>query len=137
MVSQNVGAFVVRPLALSGFKDVSVKRSLGSVVLDKLFDLAFILLFIGPSALYFAHVLSLMAAIATNLVLFGLFSALALWHYGAIIGWILCILAYRGQIIYEKLDVYGMFGAVLAVFWATFRRLKHVEHLGHIRKHLE
>ncbi|MFC1455026.1 hypothetical protein ACFLQI_02980 [Candidatus Undinarchaeota archaeon] len=55
---------------------------------------------------------------------------------GAIVGWILAIMAYRGQIIYEKLDMYGMFGAMLAVFWATFRRLKHVEHLGHIRKHL-
>ena len=56
---------------------------------------------------------------------------------GAMCGWIICILAYRGMIVYDKLDIYGMWGATLAVFWAIFRRLKHVEHLHHIRKHLE
>ena len=55
---------------------------------------------------------------------------------GAMSGWLLCILAYRGQVIYAKLDLYGMFGATIAVFWAIFQRLKHVEHLPHIHKHL-
>ena len=55
---------------------------------------------------------------------------------GAMSGWILCILAYRGTIIYSKLDLYGMFGVTIAVFWAIFRRLKHVEHLPHIHRHL-
>ena len=65
------------------------------------------------------------------------FKDFAFWILvGAMSGWVICILAYRGAVVYDKLDIYGMWGATLAVFWAIFRRLKHVEHLGHIRKHL-
>lgn len=57
-VSQYVGDYGVRPLALKASSDTSMGRALYSVLLDRLFDLALSLLFLGPGLLYLGGLIS-------------------------------------------------------------------------------
>jgi uncharacterized protein (TIRG00374 family) len=57
-VSQYVGDYGVRPLALKTSSDTSVGRALYSVLLDRLFDLALSLLFLVPGLLYVGGLIS-------------------------------------------------------------------------------
>ncbi len=57
-VSQYVGDYGVRPLALKASSDTSVGRAFYSVLLDRLFDLALSLLFLGPGLLYLGGFIS-------------------------------------------------------------------------------
>jgi uncharacterized protein (TIRG00374 family) len=57
-VSQYVGDYGVRPLALKASGDTSMGRALYSVLLDRLFDLALSLVFLGPGLLYLGGLFS-------------------------------------------------------------------------------
>ncbi|HIK00530.1 TPA: hypothetical protein H1016_03250 [archaeon] len=57
--------------------------------------------------------------------------------FGVLIGWGIAWLAQHPWMSSPFYDFYGVAGAAIAVMWASFRRQKHLEHLPHVRMHLE
>lgn len=57
--------------------------------------------------------------------------------FGVLVGWFIAFLAGHNWMESPFFDFYGMAGAAIAVLWISFRRQKHLEHLSHVRTHLE
>jgi uncharacterized protein (TIRG00374 family) len=70
-VSQYVGDYGVRPLALKASSNTSMGHAVYSVLLDRLFDLALSLLFVGPGLLYLGGLISPEVLIVLVLLLVG------------------------------------------------------------------
>ena len=57
--------------------------------------------------------------------------------FGVLAGWGVAYIAQHPWMSSPFYDFYGIAGAAIAVLWVSFRRQKHLEHLPHVRKHLE
>ena len=57
--------------------------------------------------------------------------------FGVVVGWLLSWFAHGAWMVSPYADIYGIAGAGIAVLWVSFRRTRHLEHLPHVRKHLE
>ncbi len=57
--------------------------------------------------------------------------------FGVLVGWFVAYIAQHPWMSSPFYDFYGIAGAAIAVLWASFRRQKNLEHLPHVRKHLE
>ena len=57
--------------------------------------------------------------------------------FGVLVGWFLAYLAHGVWMKSPYVDYYGIAGALIAVLWVNFRRQRHLEHLPHVRRHLE
>lgn len=57
--------------------------------------------------------------------------------FGVLAGWAIAYAAQHPWMSSPYYDFYGIAGAAIAVLWASFRRQKHLEHLPHMRGHLE
>jgi len=57
--------------------------------------------------------------------------------FGILIGWLIAFIAHGEWMVSPYFDYYGMGGGFIAIIWISFRRQKHLEHLPHVRKHLE
>jgi len=57
--------------------------------------------------------------------------------FGVLSGWLVAFVAGHPWLQSPIYDFYGVAGAFIAVQWTSFRRQRHLEHLPHVRKHLE
>lgn len=57
--------------------------------------------------------------------------------FGVLLGWFVAYVAHGIWLVSPYSDYYGIAGALLAALWVNFRRNRHLEHLPHVRKHLE
>jgi hypothetical protein len=74
-------------------------------------------------------------SLAETLEDMGLFVAWMI--FGVLVGWFIAFIAHGTWMQSPYFDYYGIAGAAIAVLWAGFRRQKHLEHLPHVRRHLE
>jgi uncharacterized protein (TIRG00374 family) len=82
LVSQYVGDYGVRPLALKASSDTSMGRAFYSVVLDRFFDLALSLLFLIPGLLYLGGLISpQVLALLITLLVGGYWAVIAKNHH--------------------------------------------------------
>ena len=54
--------------------------------------------------------------------------------FGVMVGWVVAYVAHGSWMKSPYADYYGIAGAGLAVLWVTFRRQKHLQHLGKLAK---
>jgi uncharacterized protein (TIRG00374 family) len=87
-VSQYVGDYGVRPLALKSSSDTSVARALYSVLLDRLFDLVLSLLFLGPGLLYLSGLVSTEALMLLVVLLVGGYWAISAKNHHLLSGFL-------------------------------------------------
>jgi uncharacterized protein (TIRG00374 family) len=80
-VSQYVGDYGVRPLALKASGAATLGRAFYSVVLDRLFDLILSLLFLVPAILYLVRIISPELMIVLVLLLLGVYWTLSARNY--------------------------------------------------------
>lgn len=57
--------------------------------------------------------------------------------FGVLVGWFVAYMAHGVWMVSPYFDYYGIAGAAIAVLWVNFRRQRHLEHLPHVRMHLE
>jgi uncharacterized protein (TIRG00374 family) len=81
LFAQSASLIVVRAGALNRFENMPLPRSLASVLIDKLFDLSYIVLFIVPTLLFLFKVVTMEQAFWIALALFALVSLLIVYRY--------------------------------------------------------
>jgi uncharacterized protein (TIRG00374 family) len=82
LFAQSASLIVVRAGALNRFENMPLPRSLASVLIDKLFDLSYIVLFIVPTMLFLFKVVTIEQAFWIALALFAAVSLLIVFRYG-------------------------------------------------------
>lgn len=80
-ISQYVGDFAVRPLALKASSATTLGRAFYSVLVDRLFDLILSLLFLVPTSLYLIEIISWQIMIFLIFVLAGIYWVISARHY--------------------------------------------------------
>lgn len=81
LVPQTASVVVVRSVALNRLVRISLQRSIASVLLDKLFDAFFMLLFAWPAMLLSLKLVTLPQVVLISLLEFGVVSALIVGRY--------------------------------------------------------
>jgi uncharacterized protein (TIRG00374 family) len=81
LVSQYVGDYGARPLALKASSGTALRKGFYSVLLDRLFDLILSLLFVGPAVLCFLNVIPPYLAVPVSLVVAAAYWAVAAKNY--------------------------------------------------------
>lgn len=76
LVPQTASVFVLRSLALTKLGDISLPNSVLSVILDKLFDLFVVIMFLSPALLLVSHILDLQQASMFALIIAGCVSVI-------------------------------------------------------------